>query len=626
MLRAPPLSESLGEVGMLVAEAFVSGSLGQAVFRDDDTLRILEAPDAEPRDALPNEIYWFRHAAREVAPAHPEGFAVPIETVRARLYEEIRFFSGLDGLLVGMDRDFSLLTRRRAIARAEAVMSVDDLIARRIRERFLIPANSQEWDPAGGLALALEGGAEAATNCYRPLARGIIDRLCEELASVVLEKLGSGLGAAQTREAIVRSGILAELALIEVQADRAVPSRLLFRRFEFPQLQAADPSGQILTTLLRNIEKRVQVPTTSELADHAAKQDGEAEETEGSGPSDPIIAAVERAVAHYEHERGRAQKGSFEDLPGIQRQVAWIGDRLKGGETARAEKAVVDLIDRQRERSRREDIVKTLTAVADLGRAVRLFDWTWRLLTAVDQLGVADATALNVRAETLRDLGRYEEALTTFQETMRRFPRNEVAPNAYAHLLAELGRLPEVEARLAPAAQRLRNGGDWIAAHILAMARLRAGHTKEALAELERGAQFCPFPERRKYFITALPLALLADQRAAEAARQLETIAKDPTLSHVNAANIVLFQAHALAESGQNQHAQTLVESAQIIDFATARQKQLAYALIERYGLAGGPPAAGASAQQLSEDIAALEFELVGPKLRRSLWSHRRAA
>lgn len=156
---------------MLVAEAFVSGSLGQAVFRDDDTLRILEAPDAEPRDALPNEIYWFRHAAREVAPAHPEGFAVPIETVRARLYEEIRFFSGLDGLLVGMDRDFSLLTRRRAIARAEAVMSVDDLIARRIRERFLIPANSQEWDPAGGLALALEGGAEAATNCYRPLAR-----------------------------------------------------------------------------------------------------------------------------------------------------------------------------------------------------------------------------------------------------------------------------------------------------------------------------------------------------------------------------------------------------------------------------------------------------------------------
>jgi tetratricopeptide (TPR) repeat protein len=611
---------------MLVAEAFVSGSLGQAVFRDDDTLRILDAPDAEPRDALPNEIYWFRHAAREVAPAHPEGFAVPIETVRARLDEEIRFFSGLDGLLVGMDRDFSLLTRRRAIVRAEAVMSVDDLIARRIRERFLIPANSQEWDPAGGLALALEGGAEAATNCYRPLARGIIDRLCEELASVVLEKLGSGLGAAQTREAIVRSGILAELALIEVQADRAAPSRLLFRRFEFPQLQAADPSGQILTTLLRNIEKRVHVPTTSELADHAAKQDGEAEETEGSGPSDPIIAAVERAVAHYEHERGRAQKGSFEDLPGIQRQVAWIGDRLKGGETARAEKAVVDLIDRQRERSRREDIVKTLTAVADLGRAARLFDWTWRLLTAVDQLGVADATALNVRAETLRDLGRYEEALTTFQETMRRFPDDEVAPNAYAHLLAELGRLPEVEARLAPAAQRLRNGGDWIAAHILAMARLRAGHTKEALAELERGAQFCPFPERRKYFITALPLALLADQRAAEAARQLETIAKDPTLSRVNAANIVLFQAHALAESGQNQHAQTHVESAQIIDFATARQKQLAYALIERYGLAGGPPAAGASAQQLSEDIAALEFELVGPKLRRSLWSHRRAA
>jgi hypothetical protein len=43
---------------MLVAEAFVSG----AVFRDDSALRILDAPQAEPREALPNELYWFRHA------------------------------------------------------------------------------------------------------------------------------------------------------------------------------------------------------------------------------------------------------------------------------------------------------------------------------------------------------------------------------------------------------------------------------------------------------------------------------------------------------------------------------------------------------------------------------------
>ena len=820
-LRVPALLESSSEVEMLVAEAFVSGSLGQAVFRDDSALRILDAPDAEPREASPNEIYWFRHAAREVAAAHPEGFPVQIETVRARLDEEIQFFRGLDGLLVGMDRDFSPATRRRAIGRAEAVLSANDAIARRIRERFLIPANTEEWDPAGGLALALERSAEAAARCYQPLENGIIDRLADDIAAVVLEKFGSGLDAARKRETILRSGILAELALIETQADRAALSRLLFRRSEFPKLQAVDPSGQILTALIQSIEQGVQSALTNELIDRAAPPTGETAEAEGFEPSDPIIAAVERAVAHY--ESGRPPKGGFADLPGIKREIAWVGERLKRDETTRAEKAVVELIDRRSQRDRREDIVKTLTAIAGLARDVGLFEWTWRLLAAVDHLGVPDAAALCVRAETLRDLGRYDEALAVFEETkrcfpdcevaptayaetlrdlgrseealaafeetkrrfpdsevaptayaetlrdlgrseealaafeetmrrfphnevaptahaetlrdlgrseealaalketmrrfphsevaptayaetlrdlgrseealaalketkrrfphsevaptayaetlrdlgrsdealaafeetMRRFPRNAVAPNAYAetlrdlgrydealasfeetmcrfphnevtprayaHLLAERGRYAEAEALLAPAAERLRNGGDWIAAHILAMARLRAGHTKKALTELEHGARSCPFRDQRRFFITALPLALLADRRAPEAVRQLEAIANDPNLPSVEAANILLLRVHALAEAGEKPRAQTLAESARIIEFAAARQNRLASALTERYGLVAGSLPSDMRAQQLSEDIATLEFELVRPKL----WSFR---
>ncbi len=271
---------------MLATEAFVSGSLGQAIFRDDGVPLILDAPDAEPREALPNEIYWFRHAPRELALAHPEGLPVPIETVRTRLDEEIRFFSGLDGLLVGMDRDFSSPTRRRAVCRAEMVLSASDSMARRIRERFLIPANTQEWDPSGGLTFALETGCQSAANCYRPLAEGLIDRLADEIAAAVLEKFGSGLEAAQKREAIVRSGIFAELALIEAQADRVALSRM-FRRSEFPKLTAADPSGQILTKLVRNLESRVEPSVASEPSAHAAAPDTGVDET-GFEPSEPI--------------------------------------------------------------------------------------------------------------------------------------------------------------------------------------------------------------------------------------------------------------------------------------------------------------------------------------------------
>jgi hypothetical protein len=184
---------------MQVAEAFVSGSLGQAIYREDGAFRIIEDAKAESRNAFPNEIQWFRHTAREVVPAHPEGLPISIDIVRARLDEEIRFFNGLDGLLVGMDRDFSEATRRRAISRAENILATDEAVARRIRHRFLIPANTQEWDPVGGLALALRNAAKIAADCYRPLAEGIIDRLSDDINAIVLEKLGGGVDAARAR-------------------------------------------------------------------------------------------------------------------------------------------------------------------------------------------------------------------------------------------------------------------------------------------------------------------------------------------------------------------------------------------------------------------------------------------
>jgi tetratricopeptide (TPR) repeat protein len=251
----------------------------------------------------------------------------------------------------------------------------------------------------------------------------------------------------------------------------------------------------------------------------------------------------------------------------------------------------------------------------DLGRyekALAAFEDTMRRFPA-------SAAAPTARAETLRDLGRYEEALAAFEETMRRFPHNEVTRNAYAHLLGQLGRIDDVEKLLAFAAKRSLTRGDWIAAHILAMAWLRVERRDQALAEFERGARFCVHRDICRYFETAGPLTLIASQRAAEAAEQLEALAKKPFLPPESVTNIVLFQAHALAEVGESWRAKTLVESAQIIDLATARQTRLAAALSERYGLSHTGPASGRREQQLNKDIATLEFELVRPKL----WSPR---
>ena len=223
--------------------------------------------------------------------------------------------------------------------------------------------------------------------------------------------------------------------------------------------------------------------------------------------------------------------------------------------------------------------------------------------------------APTARAETLRDLGRHDEALAAFEETMRRFPQNQVAPNAYAHLLAEVGRFQDAEALLVPRATRSRTRDDWIAKHILGMARLRAGCASEALTEFEQGIRFCSFPDMRRSFETGRTLALLAEHRAAEAVQQLEKLAKIRSLSSNEMTNIVLFQTHALAEAGEPLRARELVNSAQIIDFAAARQKRLAGALAERYGLISGVRPSDPKVRELNEEIETLEFELVRPKL-----------
>src|SRR5664279_6618973 len=84
-----------------------------------------------------------------------------------------------------------------------------------------------------------------------------------------------------------------------------------------------------------------------------------ADDNETPSPPDPIIASIERALTKYEKRKGKRQSGSAADVPGIQREVEWIGERLKLGQIPRAELALLKLVDRQGQRSRLEDIVKT---------------------------------------------------------------------------------------------------------------------------------------------------------------------------------------------------------------------------------------------------------------------------
>ena len=224
-----------------------------------------------------------------------------------------------------------------------------------------------------------------------------------------------------------------------------------------------------------------------------------------------------------------------------------------------------------------------------------------------------NAVARTAHAETLRSLGRHDEALAGFEETMRRFPDNAVARNACGHLLGQIGKRVRAEALLAPAIERLRTRGDWIALHIRAMIRLRAGEIQAALQDFELGLKNSGFSETKPYFQVGGSLALMADSKARESALQLEELAGQRAMPHGTAVIVKLLHVHALAEAGEIGRARERIGSAEIVDFQDACRKRLALSLRERYALGADAIPSSDRARELDDEIAACEYDLVRP-------------
>jgi tetratricopeptide (TPR) repeat protein len=221
--------------------------------------------------------------------------------------------------------------------------------------------------------------------------------------------------------------------------------------------------------------------------------------------------------------------------------------------------------------------------------------------------------AATARAVTLRDMGRYEEAIYALMQMRRSFPRDLFVRNTLGHVLAMSGKLSDAQALLSPVAENPKVRDDWIASHILATAWLKAGKYAEATSAFETGARDCSFRDVRPYFETASKLALLLNDRAVEAATQIEALAQRPQLPRKEVVVLRLFQAHALAEAGKKAQAEAVLGSATILDFAGFREKRLKQALTEQYGLTR-PISAGPN-KKLTEEIKDLEIGLITPPL-----------
>ncbi|MCW3847469.1 tetratricopeptide repeat protein [Sphingomonas sp. LB-2] len=433
----------------MIADAIISGSIEQALYRDADGLWVVGVPDERPRPAAPRDVMTFRGIAREVCNASADGLPISFETLLERLRHEVAFARALRGVLIGMDPDFSERLRRSGIDSADAILAAHPGLEAAVGLRLHVPTNGQEWDPGQGLEFAAAMGAARVASVYSPLADEAVSRVFDALEQVIEDQLGKGVEAHHARAGLIQSGLVSRVCTLVSRADGAALRDLTFHRSDFPGLAGIDPNGKVTLALVRHLSvASIEVQRTAAGADEQ-----EAGHSRAMSLADAVIQARDGWAR-------RRQKGTTQhqfDITAIQREIDWIANCIQRDQLARAEYALLQLILEQADRSKPSDLAKTLTSIADQARRARYFDFCLELLDLVDLLEARDAAAANVRGEVLKAMGRYDEALATFFATMERFPANEVAPTAYAETLRELGRHDEALATYRAAMKRFPN-------------------------------------------------------------------------------------------------------------------------------------------------------------------------
>ena len=152
-----------------------------------------------------------------------------------------------------------------------------------------------------------------------------------------------------------------------------------------------------------------------------------------------LLEEYNSAGSRWERERHRVDHAQA--YQSALRQIEWIAKRFKSRHTEAAWNDLVKLAERQFTEGGPEKFAMSLTNLAtQLGNDAPVAFTLYDLAAACS---LEDAAVHTARAETLRALGRFDEALAAYDRTVEDFPHDAVARNGRAETLRALGRFDE---------------------------------------------------------------------------------------------------------------------------------------------------------------------------------------
>jgi tetratricopeptide (TPR) repeat protein len=265
-----------------------------------------------------------------------------------------------------------------------------------------------------------------------------------------------------------------------------------------------------------------------------------------------VEVVSEEASQTRRGKRGRRRrKSAEEELNKLQGQLDLIVSAMWRRDFAFARKITDEVIDYQLKNARPIHVAKTLCNLATEAKALGLFPlqfelteraiqiapddgWSWaqyadallnlqRPAEALKAYEQAESFGKGVvarsgRAETLRAMGRFDEALAAYDTVLANNTEDAIARNGRSGVLLALRRYDEALESLPDKLPITHN--DWVGYHIRGMILLRKSRIDEAIRIFEHGVKEDPIPSSKEYFRTALAVACLRrkDYRRAESA------------------------------------------------------------------------------------------------------------
>jgi tetratricopeptide (TPR) repeat protein len=415
----------------MIDVAFVSGRLGNALFREADDYFLLPAY----HDPIPVSGLEIREILQ-----HGSEYSVLLNTslpaIQERLERGVEQHNALFLLLTLLDVSVSLSARVMAGQSAQSLLDSDSVLSF-VRNRLLSVPLPVEQRPHHRSVMQVAGEFGLVGEMLHEVfeAQPVIDQLRYEW-SKTLDEAGVDTAAFSGYETELTDAGLFSNAVRAIQSQNLQQMNADIVRFA---MSATIPSARAILTGFRSriestfwgAKKRTGVQGRLKLTNI---REGSANR---GGQSGDFISDLLSAAADSVEAGGRL--GALESKLRVDKQISSIREMIFAGKNSIAEKYLGELLEFQLAQGDREYAVMSLCSLTAISLDANQLQMADRLSEYAVKLGEHDVVAHTIRAEVYKVRGQFQSALKAYEETIYRFPDCRYALNGYAEVLKELG-------------------------------------------------------------------------------------------------------------------------------------------------------------------------------------------